>query len=96
MLEDLKLLLGILNDQKDEVLELLIRQATFEVKSYTNRDDVANLKDLILQIAIIKYNRMGTEGLASESYSGSSYSYIDTYPDNIIKHLKRMRRLKTI
>lgn len=96
MLEDLKLLLGILNDQKDEVLELLIRQATFEVKSFTNRDDVANLKDLILQIAIIKYNRMGTEGLASESYSGSSYSYIDTYPDNIIKALKRMRRLKTI
>lgn len=96
MLEDLKLLLGILNSEKDEVLQLLIRQATFEVKSFTNRDDVANLKDIILQIAIIKYNRMGTEGLASESYSGSSYSYIDTYPENIIKTLKKMRRLKTI
>ena len=96
MLEDLKLLLGILNNDKDEVLEVLIRQATFEVKNYTNREDVATLKDIILQIAIIKYNRLGTEGLQSETYSGSSYTYIDTYPDSIIKTLKRMRRLKTL
>lgn len=47
----------------------------------------------IAQIGVIKYNRHGTEGTSSESYSGISESYIDGYPGEIKAALTRWRKL---
>lgn len=86
MLEDLKILLGLpLSDEsQDELLELLIKQATNEAKAITgSKDTTPILRVVIVKMALYNYNRMGTEGLASESYSGASYSYTDGYPSEI-------------
>lgn len=40
-------------------------------------------------MVVFRYNRLGTEGLNSESYSGASYNYSDGYPDDIMKALDR-------
>ena len=48
------------------------------------------------RIAIIKLNRMNTEGLASQSYSGVSESYIDGYPQDILSILNRKRKIKVV
>ena len=42
------------------------------------------------------YNRLGTEGLDSEGYSGVSFNYSADYPEPIIRALKAKRKLITL
>ena len=48
------------------------------------------------KIAIIKLNRLNTEGLASQSYSGVNESYINGYPTDIMAVLNRKRKIKVV
>ena len=47
-------------------------------------------------MVVYNYNRIGTEGLNSESYSGTSYNYTTDYPEQILKMLKRYRKIVTL
>ena len=93
MLENIKLLLGITDDTKNALLQVLIQQAEDEVKDYTHRDDVCCLTSTIERMVVYNYNRLGTEGLNSESYSGLSYNYATDYPEQILKVLKKYRKI---
>ena len=48
------------------------------------------------RIAIIKLNRLGTEGLADQGFSGVSESFIDGYPADIQAALNRKRKIKVV
>lgn len=96
MLENIKLLLGIKNDSKDVLLQLLIQQAEDEAKDYTHREEVCELQSTIEKMVVYNYNRLGTEGLNSESYSGMSYNYTSDYPEQILKMLKRYRKIVSL
>lgn len=96
MLENVKLLLGITNDSKDALLQLLIQQAEDEAKDFTHRDDVCELQSTVEKMVVYNYNRLGTEGLNSESYSGMSYNYTSDYPEPILKMLKRYRKIVSL
>ena len=39
-------------------------------------------------MVVFLYNRLGTEGLNSESYSGVSYNYSSDYPEYILSALE--------
>ena len=93
MLETMKLLLG-LDASKDTLLSLLLSQAEDEAKDYTNNENISD--NLIVQMAIYKYNRLGTEGLNSENYSGVSFNYLNDYPENIVKQLRRFKKLGVV
>lgn len=95
MLEKIKLLLG-LNDDKDFLLTILIEQATNEALDFTHRDSAEGLDTSIIQMVVYKYNRLGTEGVDNENYSGVSFSYSADYPESIIRSLKAKRRVLTI
>lgn len=97
MLDRLKLILGLSDNSKDGILNLILDVAIQEFLDYTNREDIPNgANAVVLQMAVIQYNRIGSQGLASQAYSGVSESYIDGYPDNIKKQLNRYRKLKAI
>lgn len=96
MLEDIKLLLGITSTDKDKLIKLLINLATEDARTISRRQDVTELEGAIIQMVVFNYNRLGTEGLDSESYSGVSYSYSSDYPENILRSLKRYRKLVTL
>ena len=96
MLEDMKILLGITSSERDELLELLLSMAQREAIQYTGNDDVSSMRTIIIKMAIYNYNRLGTEGLASESYSGNSYSYETDYPESILRSLKSFRKLRLL
>ena len=96
MLENIKLLLGLTTSDKDELLELLISQATAEAADYTNNKDVSKLSGAIIKMVIYNYNRLGTEGIDSEGYSGVSYSYSTDYPNSVLRLLNSCRKLKTL
>ena len=94
MLEKMKLLLGIGDASKDTLLSLLLATAEDEAKDYTNNENIS--ENLIVQMAIYKYNRLGTEGLNSENYSGVSFNYMSDYPETIVKQLRRFKKLGVI
>ena len=96
MLENIKLLLSISSTEKDAILLLLIQQAEDEAKDFTHREDVCELQSTIEKMVVYNYNRLGTEGLNSESYSGVSYNYTTDYPEPILKMLKRYRKIVTL
>lgn len=97
MIEEIKLLLGDAASNFTEAqIGLCLKQALAEVEGYCNREVDYELEIVAEKIAIIKLNRMNTEGLASQSYSGVSESYIDGYPADIIAVLNRKRKIKVI
>lgn len=97
MLEDIKIMLGdAAANYTDAQINLFIRHAEAEVKSYCNRELDEELNVCVAKIAIIKLNRMNSEGLASQSYSGVSESYIDGYPADVLAVMNRKRKLKVV
>nr|DAT70848.1 MAG TPA: Head Tail Connector Protein [Caudoviricetes sp.] len=54
------------------------------------------MSSTIISMVVYKYNRLGTEGLDSEGYSGVSFGYSTDYPESIMRALKSQRKLITI
>ena len=96
MLNKLKILLGIADDSKDGLLRILLDYAVEEVCNYTHQYDLDKLENVIIQVAIWRYNRIGSEGLNSENYSGVSFNYSSDYPDALKKQLQAYRRICTL
>lgn len=97
MIDEIKILLGdAASNFSDAQIGLALKMALAEVQGYCNREVDYELEICAERIAIIKLNRMNTEGLASQSYSGVSESYIDGYPADIKAILNRKRKIKVM
>lgn len=81
----------------DEQIGLMAKHALAEVQAYCNREVLdIELQIVAQRIALIKLNRMNTEGLASQSMSGVSENYVDGYPADIKAILNRKRKIKVL
>lgn len=90
-LEKLKILTG---ESDEYLLSLLLSDATEFVLSYTNRTALPSaLNRTARELAVIAYNRMGTEGESSRSGAGESYSF-DTAPKQIYDVLDQYRLIR--
>lgn len=97
MIEELKLLLGdSASNYSDALLGLVLKNSLIEVEEYCGRDVDSALELCALKIAVIKLNRMGSEGLASQSFSGVSESFDNEYPADILAILNRKRKIKVV
>ena len=81
MLNDLKMMLGIdaHDTELDAKLNLIISLTTARLKRLLGGvDDIPeDMNYIILEIAIIRFNRIGSEGMASHTVEGESYSFAD-------------------
>ena len=97
MIENIKLMLGnSASNYTDEQINLAYKRASLEVEAYCMREIDIELEMIVEEIAVIKLNRMNTEGLASQSVSGVSESYLNDYPQHIKNILNRKRKIKAI
>ena len=97
MIEEIKILLGdAAPNYTDAQINLAYKMALAEVEAYCNREADKVLELAAENIAVIKLNRLNTQGLASQSYSGVSESYIDGYPQEIIALLNSRRKITVI
>jgi hypothetical protein len=97
MNNDLRILLGDAADSyTDAQIDLCIRLAIGEVEAYCNRELDKELEYAAMMIAKIKLNRLNTEGLTSQGFSGTSESYIDGYPAEVLAMLNRKRKIKLV
>lgn len=96
MLEKLKLLLSK-DDSADELLNTLISMCKEEAYIYCNLPEYDNkLDNIVVNMVIEKYNRMGSEGTLSQSASGASASYDSFYSDKVVRMLNKFRKVKMV
>ena len=96
MLNNIKLLLGLTDDSKDETLMVLIERCTNEAKNYTHNDSIVGYENVIDDMVIYSFNRLGTEGLDKESYSGVTFDYSSDYPESILRQLRSHRKIMVL
>ena len=97
MIDEIKIMLGdAAANYSDAQIGLALKMAIAEVEDYCHRELDYSLQLIAERIAIIKLNRMGTEGLNSLSVSGMSENYINGYPDDIIATLNAKRKIRVI
>lgn len=81
-------------ESDDTLLELLLADAAEVVLSYTNREKmIPELEYPVRELALIAYNRMGTEGESGRSEGGESYSFEDA-PKRIYDVLDKYRLVR--
>lgn len=97
MIDEIKIMLGdAATNYSDAQIGLALKMAIAEVEDYTHRELDYSLQLVAERIAIIKLNRIGTEGLNSLSVSGMSENYINGYPADIIATLNAKRKIKVM
>jgi hypothetical protein len=97
MIENIRMMLGNSADNyTDAQINYAYKRAVNEIETYCRRPLDIELSMVAEEIAVIKLNRMNTEGLSNQSYSGVSEGYIDGYPDTIKKILNSKRRVKAL
>ena len=97
MNEEIKILLGdAAGNYTDAQISLAYKLALAEVEAYCRRDADRVLELMAEKIAVIKLNRINTEGLASQSMSGVSENYIDGYPAEVVEILNAKRKVKIL
>lgn len=96
ILKSVKLRPGISN-YSDELLTDIIQDTVNDVSCALNltvNDDFPKQAySIVKDIVVIKCNRMGSEGLSSQSASGVSESYIEGLPKDIKKKILSLRKL---
>lgn len=78
MLESLKLMLGIASSDtdRDNLLKQLTASATARLKTLLGGiEPPASLDYIVLEVTIRRFNRIGSEGMASHSVEGESISF---------------------
>lgn len=94
-LEKLKVRLGITDTSQDALLECILEDVQNDMLAFTNRSELlTSMSSLQIKIAIIEYNKQGSEGMSSDSQGGKSQSWIDGLPQDIKSSLTAFRRLK--
>jgi hypothetical protein len=77
MLENLKMLLGLENDEsKDDLLNLLIKLVTARLSLLLGGiEPPEEMEHIIIDVAIARFNKIGSEGLSSHSVEGETMSF---------------------
>lgn len=93
LMDKIKILIGA-EDSKAPIIQLLVEEAKSDAVNYCNLDSYDEKLDyVVIKMVRFKYSRLGTEGLAAQSYSGVSESFQEDYPADIYKDLRHFRRL---
>lgn len=93
MIEEIKVLLGdTAVNYTDEQIGLCLKQSLAEVEAFCNREIDYELEIVAEKMTVIKLNRLGTEGIASHSFTGVSEGFLNGYPNEILLVLNAKRK----
>lgn len=77
MKEQIKLLLGIKDSLQDAVLDVIIKNVTAHLRSLLKKPVPSELDFIIVEISVRRFQRLGSEGMKSESVEGHNISFYD-------------------
>ena len=80
LLNRIKVLLGISNNDNEELLNEIAELTKSKILNYINEAELPlELEFVLIELAIQRYNKIGSEGVASESIDGRTTSYEDDF-----------------
>ena len=78
MLDNLKMMLGIDDAEQDVKLNLILSNTKARLKLLLGGiEPPEEMNHIVLDVAIMRFNRIGSEGLASHSVEGESLTFSD-------------------
>ena len=78
MLDEIKIILGITDDALDSQLNIIVANTTSRLKMLLGGLDVPeSLHYVVTEVSVKRFNRIGSEGLASHTVEGESLSFTD-------------------
>lgn len=96
MLDDLKILLGIdVSDRdSDEKLLLILESVRNRLKLLLGGMEVpSSMQHIVTDVAVIRFNRIGSEGMSAHSVAGESTTYNENDFSAIWTRYKRILTL---
>lgn len=98
MLEKLKVLLGIDDDvtSQDEKLELILESVQARLKNLLGGLDIPDsMEYIVIEVAINRFNRIGSENMSSHSVSGETITFVENdfepYMDEIQAYINSQK-----
>lgn len=78
MLEKVKVLLGITDTDLDKKLELIISSVKARLKILLGGiEPPEDMEHIIVEVSVIRFNRIGSEGFSSHTVEGESHSLVE-------------------
>lgn len=90
MLETLKTLLGLTgDDSRDDLLDSIISLVTSRLKLLLGGiDPPEEMEHIIVEVAIARFNKIGSEGLSSHSVEGESQTFVNNEFDTFTSEIQ--------
>lgn len=95
MIDKINILIGA--DTDKETLNQLIEICKAEAVEYCNLDEYTEkLEPAIIEMVIERYNKLGVEGLDSQSSSTITSSFVDGYSKRVYQMLQKHRKIRVV
>ena len=96
MLELLKISLNISDNSQDTLLSAVLADAIADFEDTTGQtfDESTSMKSIVIQMAVIKYHRLGMEGDESASFSGATEKYTNGYPKEMNRRIMKYKKVR--
>lgn len=90
MLETLKLLLGLENDDsRDDLLNKIISLVTARLKLLLGGiEPPEEMEHIIIEVSVARFNKIGSEGLSAHSVEGESQTFSNNEFDGFMSEIQ--------
>lgn len=82
------------DDSQLELLVTLTEQCETEYLSRTHQTEVN--EDIVAEMVVERWNRLGNEGVSSENYSGINEVWYSDYSDRVLRLIRSKTRMVAI
>lgn len=78
IIDDVTALLGFSGEKSNKTLDVIIRLTTNRLKTLLNGEEVpTELEYIVTEVSIVRYNKIGSEGVTNHSVEGETMSFSD-------------------
>ncbi|MFR6153180.1 MAG: phage head-tail connector protein [Faecalibacillus faecis] len=78
IIDDVTVLLGFPEEKPNRTLDVIIRLTTNRLKTLLDVEEVpTELEYIVTEVSIVRYNKIGSEGVTSHSVEGETMSFSD-------------------
>ena len=78
IIDDVTALLGFSDEKYNKTLDVIIRLTTNRLKTLLDVEEVpTELEYIVTEVSIVRYNKIGSEGVSSHTVEGETMSFSD-------------------
>lgn len=78
IIDDVTALLGFSGEKSNKTLDVIIRLTTNRLKTLLDVEEVpTELEYIVTEVSIVRYNKIGSEGVTNHSVEGETMSFSD-------------------